>query len=233
VYFSNLENKAEYIEKVMNRPESRVQPDDLLNITVTSLNPEAIALFNGGSSTTEGTTGSAPSAEGFLVDKEGMIDYPVLGRVKVGDLTKAEAKAKLESELKRYLKEPIVRIRYLNYKITVVGEVNSPSTFTVPSEKINIIEALGMAGDMTVYGKRENVLIIREEGGLRKVVRLNLNSKDVLNSPYFYLQQNDMVYVEPDKAKAAGTSLTRSNVSFALSLILSAASLITIVLTNL
>jgi polysaccharide export outer membrane protein len=230
VYFSNLTEHAEYLEKVTNIPDSKIQPDDLLNITVTSLNPESIALFNGNVSSSVSNVNSSANSEGYLVNREGVIDYPVLGRVKLGGLTKAEAKDKLEADLNRYLKEPIVRIRYLNYKITVVGEVNNPSTFTVPSEKINIIEALGLAGDMTVYGKRENVLIIREEEGIRKITRLNLNNKEVLNSPYFYLQQNDIVYVEPDKAKAVQASLSRSNISLGLSIVVGAASLISILL---
>jgi polysaccharide export outer membrane protein len=210
VYMSDIDAQAGYSETISNTPEPRIQADDLLSISVTSLSPEANMPFN---------AGSEANKEGYLVDKNGTIDYPVLGRVKLGGLTKTEAIEKLNADLRRYLKEPIVRIRYLNYKITVVGEVNNPSTFTIPSEKINIIEALGMAGDMTVFGKRENIMIIREEEGVRKVVRLNLNSKDLLNSPYFYLRQNDMVYVEPVKVKGAQASAFRTNLPIILSLL--------------
>src|SRR5690606_2725158 len=104
--------------------------------------------------------------------------------------------------LKEYVKDPIVNIRFLNFKVTVIGEVNNPATFTVATEKINVLEALGLAGDMTPYGKRENVLIIREKNGVRSATRFNLNEKDILSSPMYYLQQNDVVYVEPDKIKA-------------------------------
>jgi polysaccharide export outer membrane protein len=208
-YLSDLKEQGVYREKVTNSTEPQIQPDDLLSISVVSLNPESNSLFNRGEMPAAGivknynasNASSAIYKEGYLVDKEGFIDFPVLGKVKIGGLSKAEAKAKLTAQLENYLKEPIVNIRYLNYRITVVGEVNNPSTFTIPSEKINILEALGMAGDMTAYGKRENVLIIREVDDVRTVSRLNLNSKDVLSSPYFYLQQNDVVYVEPDKVK--------------------------------
>jgi polysaccharide export outer membrane protein len=117
-------------------------------------------------------------------------------------LTKEEATEKMTLLIKNHVKNPIVNIRFLNFRITVIGEVNRPSTFTIPTERINLIEALGLAGDMTSYGKRENVLIIKEKDGIRKAVRVNMTKKDVMNSPYFYLQQNDVVYVEPIKIKS-------------------------------
>lgn len=101
----------------------------------------------------------------------------------------------------------------MNFMVTVIGEVNNPSTFTVPTEKINILEALGLAGDMTVYGKRENVLVIREKDGIRSVNRLNLNDKDILSSPFYYLTQNDVVYVEPDRIKAIQASTNQRNLT--------------------
>lgn len=212
-YFSDLQEQSIYSEQVSNKTEPIIQPDDLLSITVTSLNPEANSLFNrgvlpAGTVTNFSTDNRATNiqTEGYLVDDEGYIDFPVLGKVKLGGLTKKEAKGCLVTQLQEYLKDPIVHLRYLNYRITVIGEVNRPSTFTIPSEKINILAALGMAGDMTAYGRRENVLVIREEGGVRKMTRLNLNSSEVLNSPYFFLQQNDVVYVEPDKARAVQAS---------------------------
>ncbi|HYI76894.1 MAG TPA: sugar transporter, partial [Chryseolinea sp.] len=111
------------------------------------------------------------------------------------------------SEIKLHVKNPIVNVRFTNFKITVIGEVFKPSSFTIDTEKINVLEALGLAGDMTAYAKRENVLIIREQQGVRKAARINLNNKDVLNSPYFYLQQNDIVYVEPsNKEKVSETN---------------------------
>lgn len=223
-YFSDLQENPMYAEQITNTSEPSIQSDDLLSITVTSLSPEANSLFNRGAlpagTVTDFSAGSRVSNiqdEGYLVDDEGFIEFPVLGKVKLGGLTKKKAKECLALQLQDYLNGPIVNIRYLNYRITVIGEVNRPSTFTIPSEKINILAALGMAGDMTAYGKRENVLVIREENGERKMVRLNLNNTELMNSPYFYLQQNDVLYVEPDKARAAQTNLTRSNLSIALS----------------
>ncbi|WP_242919274.1 polysaccharide biosynthesis/export family protein [Pontibacter liquoris] len=210
-YFSDMQEQATYEEKIVNGTEARIQPYDLLSISITSLNPEASALFNTGevhpaagsiSNYSMATnTASSVAREGYLVDKEGNINFPILGKVQLAGLTRAQATEKFTDLLQAHLKAPIVNMRYLNYKVTVVGEVNRPSTFTIPAERINIIEALGMAGDMTAYGKRENVLVIREEAGTRKMIRLNLNNKNVLNSPYFYLQQNDVVYVEPSRAK--------------------------------
>ncbi|NML63657.1 sugar transporter [Hymenobacter sp. RP-2-7] len=209
VYFSDLKETASYTEEIKNKVTPRIQPDDLLSITVSSLNPESNILFNNGvlqsagSGGITGTTGRV--SDGYLVDKDGAINFPVLGSVILGGLTKEEATEKMVSEIKKTVKNPIVNIRFLNFRITVVGEVNRPSTLTIPSESINIIEALGLAGDLTVYGKRENILIIRESGGKRTAARLDLTSKNILNSQYFYLQQNDVVYVEPVKAKSIQT----------------------------
>lgn len=214
-YFSDTEEQAILSESsaaISNASKPRIQPDDLLGITVTSLSLEGNSLFNQGAiaMTAEGAvTGSssgAGNAEGYLVDDEGFIRFPVLRKVKLGGLTTDEAREKLEAELQQYLNEPVVAIRYLNYRITVLGEVNRPSTFVVPSEKISILTALGMAGDMTPFGKRESVLLIREVEGVRTVTRMNLNSREFLSTPYFYLQQNDVVYVEPDKAREVQAS---------------------------
>lgn len=235
-YFSDLQEHQIYEEQIVQASEPVIQSDDLLSITVTSLNPEANSLFNKGvlpaGTVTDFSTGNRRTnveAEGYLVDDEGNIDFPVLGKVKLEGLTKKEAKNTLVVQLQDYLKDPIVHIRYLNYSITVIGEVNRPSTFTIPSEKINILAALGMAGDMTAFGKRENVLLIREEEGVRKMTRLNLNNTEMLNSPYFYLQQNDVVYVEPDRLKQVNASTNARTMS----IILGITSLATIVIARL
>lgn len=203
-YFSDLEGEDIYTESVQKVASPKIQPDDVLDITVSSLNPEANSLFNIGTMPDINTPSGkayATNTTGYLVDHEGFIEYPVLGKIKLGGLTKEEAKQALQTALQPYLKDPIINIRFQNYRITVIGEVNRPSTFILPSEKMNVLTALGMAGDMTVYGKRNNVLLIREENGVRTMTRLNLNDKEVLNSPYFYLQQNDIIYVEPVRSK--------------------------------
>jgi polysaccharide export outer membrane protein len=205
VYFKDIQNEKGFSEKINNKVEPIIQPNDLLEITVISLNPESNILFNSGVLPTMGSLGSTGSSskvnEGYLVATNGTINFPVLGSVKLAGLTKEEAVSKMTVEIKNHVKNPIVNIRFLNFRITVLGEVNRPSTFVVPSERINIIEALGQAGDMTAFGKRENVLVLREKDGVRSINRVNMASKDALNSPYFYLQQNDVVYVEPIKVK--------------------------------
>ncbi len=221
-YFSDLPENTTYSEKINNVTEPKIQPDDLLSITVSSLNPEANALFNKGIIFSAGNAAASASKsadEGYLVNSDGEVEFPVLGKVKLSGLTKQEAKAKLITELNKYLKDPSVSIRFLNFRVTVIGEVTRPATFTIPSEKINLLEALGLAGDMTVYGKRENVLLIREENGIRKMTRIDLNSKQAFNSPYFYLQQNDVVYVEPNKMKQVQATTSTRNITILLSVI--------------
>lgn len=223
VYFSDLKDSEEYKYNIQNESEGKIQIDDLLSITVNSLNPESDILFNNGVLPTVGGNNnmgaSNKSFEGYLVDKNGFINFPVIGKMKLAGLTKSEATQKITTELIQHVKNPIINIRYLNFKVTVIGEVNKPSSFVIPNDKINVLEALGMAGDMTVYGKRENVLIIREKDGVRSTTRVNLNNKSFLNSPYFYLQQNDIVYVEPIKSKAAQASLSQYRTSIALSIV--------------
>lgn len=206
VYFSDIDPTNNYTVNIGQSIEPRIQVDDLLSITVTSLNPESNMLFNVGvlmpSGERNNTVVSNPINENYLVDKDGNINYPVIGLINLNGLTKGEAIAKMTNLVAEYVKDPIVNIRFANFKVTVIGEVERPNTFIIPTEKITILEALGLAGDMTAYGKRDNVLIIREKDGVRTATRLNLNDKDVLYSPFYYLQQNDVIYVEPYKSKA-------------------------------
>lgn len=230
VYFSDLKEPANYTEEIKNKISPKIQPDDLLSVTVSSLNPESNVLFNNGILQTIGSTSNAGATgrvnDGYLVDKDGAINFPVLGSVVLGGLTKEQATDKMVDEIKKSVKNPIVNVRFLNFRITVIGEVNRPATFTVPSERINLLEALGLAGDLTIYGKRENILIIREKDGVRSATRIDLTSKSILNSPSFYLQQNDIIYVEPVKAK----SIQTGNASIYLPIISSLVSLISVVL---
>ena len=226
-YLSNLGNSTESTTTVIQERNITIQPDDLLNISVSSLSIESNAIFNANTNTgVEGMTG-------YLVDERGFIDFPILGEIQLAGLTKAEATETLVTKLNEHVKRPIVSIRFLNFKVTVLGEVNRPSSFNIPSDNVNIFEALGLAGDMTVYGRRENVLLIREKDNVRTTARLNLNDKDILNSPYFYLQQNDIIYIEPDEAKAAQTNVRRSNTQFGVSLAASIISVVTLLLTQL
>lgn len=205
VYFSDLPDTTAYQSAILNDVEPTIQPGDILRITVNSLHAESNRLFNTGAMVPAGETSASADAnlanDGYLVNSAGYITFPIIGQLLLEGLTREQARQKLVDEVSEYAKDPIINIRFANFKITVVGEVKAPSTFTIPSEKINIIEALGLAGDMTPYGKRENVLLIREQNGQRTVVRLNLNDKETLNSPYFYLRQNDVVYVEPTRSR--------------------------------
>ncbi|WP_233635791.1 polysaccharide biosynthesis/export family protein [Hymenobacter setariae] len=232
-YFSNLDSKSDYKTEIKNEIEPKIQVDDLLGITVSSLSAESNMLYNSGTVATPASTistsiASSPTAarsgEGYLVDKSGEVNLPVLGKIKLAGLTKEQAAEKLTDEVKKTVKNPTVNVRFLNFKITVIGEVNRPATFTVPTEKITVLEALGLAGDMTAYGRRENVLLIREKDGIRSAIRVDFTNKDLLSSPYFYLQQNDVVYVEPVKSK----ELQGSSSSFYLPIISVAASVISV-----
>ncbi|ADY51383.1 polysaccharide export protein [Pseudopedobacter saltans DSM 12145] len=201
VYFSDLGKKTVDTGMAVNNIEPKIQPNDVLSISINTLSSESNNLFTLNSGYTN-KMGFA-EREGYRVSKEGFVRLPVVGEIDVKGQTIDQAQQTIARRLNSYVKDPLVNIQFLNFRVTVIGEVNHPSTFTVNNEKINLLEALGMAGDMTVYGKRENVLLIRETDGKRLMTRVNLNEKDVLNSPYFYLKQNDIVYVEPDKEKAS------------------------------
>ncbi|HEY0299643.1 MAG TPA: polysaccharide biosynthesis/export family protein [Arachidicoccus sp.] len=215
VYFSNLPDSTLYREAITNQTEPVIQPNDLLNIKVATLSPDANILFNSGSlPMNNAQTGISQSADvaavqGYLVDQNGQIDFPVLGKITLGGLTREQARNMIAAEVAKTAKDPIVNIQIVNFKVTVIGEVAKPGMFSIANNKVNVLEALGMAGDMTPYAVRENVLIIHEKDGVRSTERLNLTDKNIFNSPFFYLQQNDIVYVQPEnrlKAKQADPS---------------------------
>lgn len=216
--------------------DAKIMPKDLLSITVNTTDPQAAAPFNltvqsplNAGATSMYTT-TQPTLQQYLVNNQGEIDFPVLGKLKVGGMTKNEAESMIREKLQPYLKEtPIVTVRMANYKISVLGEVNKPGTFTVSNEKVNVLEALAMAGDMTVYGVRDNVKLIREDAqGKRQIVMLDLTKSDLVLSPYFYLQQNDILYVTPNKTKARNSDIgnTTTIAISATSILVSIASLI-------
>ena len=198
--------------------DAHIMPKDVLTITVNTVNPEAAAPFNltvpTAYSTQSLNTVSQAVLQTYLVDNEGIIDYPVLGRIKVGGLSKSECEKMIHDKLLPYLnaaENPVVTVRMSNYKISVLGEVNKPGMFTVSNEKINILEALAQAGDLTIYGVRDKVKLIRENAsGKKEIIRINLNDAEIINSPYYYLQQNDIVYVEPNKVKARNSTIGQS-----------------------
>lgn len=199
-----------------NLYDARIMPKDLLTIVVSCTSPELAVPFNLTIATPASMASkqvtTQPMLQAYLVDNEGKINFPVLGELKVGGLTKKEAEQLIVEKLKPYIKEtPIVTVRMVNYKISVVGEVARPGTFTINNEKVNLLEALAMAGDMTVWGLRDNVKLIRESAdGKQEIVTLDLNKAETILSPYYWLQQNDIVYVTPNKAKARNSDIGNS-----------------------
>lgn len=193
--------------------DARIMPKDLLTIIVSTTDPEASRPFNlvtptisQGLTTTAGYQGQLQT---YLVDNNGGVKLPVIGEVNLKGLTKSEAEKRIVGMLKPFLKEdPVVTVRFVNYKISVIGEVGRPNTFTIQNEKVNLFEALAMAGDMTIWGRRDNVKILREDAeGNKRVIMMNLNDPYVIFHPDFYLQQNDVVYVEPNKVKAKNSEI--------------------------
>ena len=213
--------------------EPIIQKNDILSIYISSLNPEASAVFNAPNllATSSSTTSGSSSAGGYLVNTDGNIQLPILGTIKASGITKKQLKADITNSIidKKLLIDPIVTIRHLNYEVTVIGEVSRPTVINVPNEKISLLKALGIAGDITVFGKKDNVMLIREIEGKRKVKRIDLNSNNFLTSPYYYLQPNDIIYVEANKFKVMNANRNQQ----LLPTILSGLSIIAIVITTL
>lgn len=210
VYFNDVKDNTFY--GVNKSEEVIIAPNDILSVNISSLNPEASAIFNPDrESNVRATTvtGANNERSGYLVDPDGNIQLPVLGKIKAAGLTKEQLKKTITKAIldQKLLKDPLVEIRFLNYEVTVLGEVGRPTVITVPSEKISMLKAIGLAGDLTIYGKRDNVLLIREENGTRTTRHINLTSPDFLNSPYYYLEPNDIVYVQPNKARATQATM--------------------------
>lgn len=180
------------------------QPDDLVAISVSSIDPEAVKPFTA-DIPAKGESSKGDHTGGYLIDANGNIEFPLIGTVKLAGLNRIQAALVLKDRIKSYVKSPIVNVRLQNFKITILGEVNKPGVFTMNHEKITIPEALGLAGDLSINGVRENVLLIREEEGVKKEIRINLTSRDIFRSPYYYLHQNDILYVEPFKSKIAAS----------------------------
>jgi polysaccharide export outer membrane protein len=230
-------------------PPAVIRKGDLMSIIVYSDNPTATALFNqslilvsngasGGSSSASSATGTtngsgggtgsmagsvnggSPTTPGYLVDESGDIQFQGLGRLHVEGLTKDQLKDTLDSRLNVYLKNPYYTIRFMNYRFTMLGEVTRPGIFSIPGEHVSLLEAIGLAGDLTFFGRRDNVLVMRENEGKREWARLDLTKPDVMASPYFYLQQNDVIYVEANKKKVAANDLTTArNVTIAATIV--------------
>lgn len=232
-YFRELQpSDADAInEQFSAAHEAQIVPGDMLTIIVTGVDPEAVAPFNlplvTYTSPNSSQLATTPNFQAYLVDTQGDITFPVLGKIHVGNMSKSEAVKSITEQLNPYLTDPIVTINFLNYKISVLGEVNRPGQYSVSNERVTILDALAMAGDMTPYGKRNTVLVARENNGKIEFQRLDLNSSDIFTSPYYYLQQNDVVYVEPNKVRAVSSQ----NLSLYLSMVTTLASLATVIVS--
>lgn len=215
-------NKQLIRSSAVEFPQLTIQKGDLLFIGVTSSDPQSDIRYNLNNYYTAGiqTVPSSTTLVGYLVDKLGTIKIPDVGIVKAEGYTTTDLSGFLREKLQAFLKDPIVTVRFLNFRITVLGEVARPGTFQVPSEKISIIDALGLAGDLTVYGRREDVMIIREKDGRREYATIDLTKGDLFSSPYFYLQQNDAIYVSMNKRKVVNSDQTLvRNISLATGII--------------
>lgn len=207
-YFRTLspDNAKEINEQLSALPEPTVKINDALIITVTALDPEAVLPYNLPSvsyaTPTSSTEPTTASYQYYTVDAQGCIDFPVLGKLHVEGLTKSEVIRLVQQKLEGQIVDPIVSMRFLNAKVTVLGEVRSPGNYSLNNGRMTLLEALGAAGDITQYGRRDNVLVIRDTRGELEFARLDLSTNDLFASPYFYLQQNDVVVVEPNQARA-------------------------------
>ncbi|WP_281298253.1 polysaccharide biosynthesis/export family protein [Flavobacterium limnophilum] len=210
VYYQNIDTLSG--QDKQNSYEIKIQPDDLLLIIVSADDPETAIPFNLSSVSVPSAYNMMASRgqetmQSYLVDAGGSIDFPVLGKLKVGGLSRTEVIQLLEGKISKYIKNPIINLRLMNFKVSVQGEVTLPGTYPVSSDRVTLIEALSMAKDLTVYGKRDNILIIREVNGVKSYNRVDITKADFINSPYYYLAQNDVVYVEPNKVRINGAAV--------------------------
>lgn len=216
-----VKNIAYFQDKALDHPEEIdkhggivIQPKDMISIVVSSRNPELSTMFNlpvisyqAGSEIV--TSGGQQRLLGYVVDNDGYIDFPVLGTMKVAGMTRWELSEYIKDTLlkKGYLNDAVVTVEFMNFKVSVLGEVNNPGTYTIEGDKVTVLQALSLAGDLTIFGKRENVTVIREQDGERVFYNVDLCSVDMFSSPAYNLQQNDIVYVEPSEVKARQSTL--------------------------
>lgn len=236
VYYQNIDNLT--APENQNTYEIKIQPDDLLMIIVSADDAESALPFNltTVSIPTPGPAGlnnfmGQQSIQNYLVDANGVIDFPVLGKLKVGGLSRSEVMQILEDKIEKYIKNPIITIRLSNFKVSVQGEVTVPGTFSVNSDRITLIEAISMAKDLTIYGRRDNILIIREVNGVKSFNRVDITKADFINSPFYYLAQNDVVYVEPNKVRINGAAVG-ANTGVIISITSLLITLITLIVTT-
>jgi len=222
-YFQDVQGVK--IQETVANFEPEIQVGDLLAINVSSADGVAAVPFNLYEAPVVGNNTTSAEPIKYLVNADGEIHFPVLGKLKVAGLTTNKVNNNLTEILRPYIKNPIINIRITNFKITVLGQVKSPGTYSIPNERISILEALGLAGDLEIHGKRKNVMLIREQNGKRMFVNIDLTNKELFASPYFYLSQNDVLYIEPNKvevnssAVGANTGVILGSISILLSIV--------------
>jgi len=228
VYFQDADLAA--ISRPIENYSAIIKPDDALTITVSSLDSEGARPFNLTAVSYTDNIGDIgkTTLQSYLVDSNGNIDFPVLGTLKLAGLTRIQATAMIKDMLKEYLKDAIVNLRNVNFKVSVLGEVNSPGLFTIQNDRITILEALALAGDLTINAERHNVMVIREEGNKKTYNRVNLTSEELFNSPMYYLRQNDVLYVTPNNSRIKGANVgpSTSATLTAISILITAAALV-------
>ncbi|MBU2950254.1 polysaccharide export protein [Tamlana agarivorans] len=203
-YFQETEGQA--LESDISYDEPEIQTGDLIFINISATNAEAAIPFNLYESPIIGAAAAA-KPQAYLVDTDGVINFPVLGKLNILGLTTKELTKNLEEQLKNYISDPVINIRFANFRVSVLGEVKNPGAIPVLNEHMSIIEAISIAGDLTIYGKRDDVLLIRTENGEKKHINLDLTRSDIINSPYFYVKQNDIIYVTPNKTRVNASSV--------------------------
>jgi len=228
-YFQDLKQNASSREPIGNYTSVTIQPEDILGINVSSLNPEASAIFNYNLNTITGTVNNNQNNPviGYLVDQKGEIQLPLIGNYKVAGQTTSQLRENIRKELLKYLKEPVVNIRIINFKVSVMGDVSRPGVYQVQNERLTVTEAISMAGDLNITAMRNKLTLIRETNGTREYIPIDLTSKNLFNSPYYYLKSNDVIYVQPGKNKYASVDNSYRSISLLLSAISIAAVLLT------
>ena len=220
-YFKDIPDSTAANKVLQSIPSGAalVRPDDVLNITIQTLDPQANVILNQGNLPINTGAVSGPSGSnvaqavvaGYLVDRDGFVHLPYVGDILVKGLTSVQVKNLITEKISVYFKDPVVNVRFTNFKITVLGEVRNPTTFLLPNENPTIFDALGLAGDITIYGRRDNVMLVRSDAdGKKEIVRLNLDSSSAITSPYFYLKPNDVLIVEPTAERVASASAYRT-----------------------
>ncbi len=210
VYYQGIEGIAGNTQEATY--EIKIQPDDLLMIIVSAEDPEIAMPFNLKSvsmvnPSRQDLVRSQETMQLYLVDANGSIEFPVLGKLKVSGLSRTEVLQMLQQKIGVYIKNPIINLRIMNFKVSVQGEVNLPGSYPIASERVTLIEALTMAKDLTIYGKRNNILVIREIDGVKSYNRVDITQANFINSPFYYLAQNDVIYVEPNRNKINGAAI--------------------------